>query len=183
MKVNILELKEAISESKSKSDTIKKLNYCQNGRTNRELSDLIKKYNIDISHFDNGVSKRQLYPTIEKICPICKKSFFTKFGDPKEKITCSYSCANTYFRSGINHPNWKDEDYRTTCFTQHKYKCVICKEKNIIEVHHFDGNKKNNNIENLIPLCPTHHKYCHSKYKYLIIDKITEYIKNFKLGM
>lgn len=47
-------------------------------------------------------------------------------------------------------------------------------------VHHFDENKKNNTKENLIPLCPTHHQYWHSRYRFLVEGKIVKYIKNFK---
>jgi hypothetical protein len=62
---------------------------------------------------------------------------------------------------------------RTTC-------SYVCNEKLIVAVHHFVGNKINNNPENLVPLCPTHHIYIHSKYKNLIIDVVVKYIENFK---
>jgi hypothetical protein len=48
-------------------------------------------------------------------------------------------------------------------------------------INHVDGNKKNNNPENLIPLCPTHHMYWHSRYRQEVKPLIDEYIKNFKL--
>lgn len=118
-------------------------------------------------------------PENKKICPVCNKGFF-----PKEKIkisiTCSCACANTYFRSGINHPNRSEKQYRSTCFEWHKKKCICCSEKNIVEVHHFDHNSKNNDPKNLVPLCPTHHKYVHSRYKKLIYQKIKIYVKKFR---
>lgn len=43
-------------------------------------------------------------------------------------------------------------------------------------VHHLDENKKNNNYKNLIPMCPTHHQYMHSRHKYLIEDEVNEYV-------
>ena len=61
-----------------------------------------------------------------------------------------------------------------------KEPCIICGEERIVSVHHYDGNKKNNSIENLIPLCPTHHLYFHSKYRHLIEKKILQYITRFK---
>jgi hypothetical protein len=63
----------------------------------------------------------------------------------------------------------------------HKKECVVCGENNIVEVHHLDGNSKNNLPKNLIPLCPTHHQYWHSKFKHLVVDKINQYINNFTI--
>lgn len=48
-------------------------------------------------------------------------------------------------------------------------------------VHHYNENHNNNNIFNLIPLCPTHHVYIHSEFKYLIQNIVDNYIENFKL--
>lgn len=107
-----------------------------------------------------------------KICPVC----FIKFKGTS--VTCSHSCSNTYFRSGKNNPNWKDESYRSTCFSFHKKECIICGEENIVAVHHLDEDRSNNSIENLIPLCPTHHQYWHSRFKYIIEDKVLEYLNN-----
>jgi hypothetical protein len=168
-----------VKESNSKSEIARKLGISfYNGSVGNDVNVLLKKYNISVDHF--RLNKHQIkYERIEKVCPVCGKKFKEKKGCPKEKITCSCKCSNTYFRSGKNHPNWSDDAYRTTCFLEHEKKCVICGEEQIVEVHHYDGNHSNNKIENLIPLCPTHHKYCHSRYIFDIIDKIDEYIKNF----
>lgn len=97
------------------------------------------------------------------------------------KFFCSRSCANS--QGGISKAT-KLEDigalhYRTICFRNHEKKCIICGEEKIVEVHHFDCNNKNNSPDNLIPLCPTHHKYYHSRFKYLIEDVIINYRNNF----
>jgi hypothetical protein len=110
-------------------------------------------------------------------CKKCKEEFRPSY---PEQLTCSYACSNSYFRSGKNNPNWKKSKYRTTCFLYHKKKCVCCSEKNVVTVHHHDENKKNNDPRNLVPLCPTHHHYVHSRYKHLVIDEINDYIKKFK---
>lgn len=112
----------------------------------------------------------------EKVCPVCDSLFYT------ESVTCSHSCANTYFRSGINNPNHNPDGinaYIAICFSFHKKECVICSENNIVEVHHYDENHNNNSPENLIPLCPTHHQYYHSKYRYLVEPSIIDYRKDF----
>jgi len=120
-------------------------------------------------------SKNTKYKIIIKKCPVCKKEFKTK-NDSKEKTTCSYSCANTYFRSGKDNPNYKGTQYRTICFAHHKKECIICGENKIVEVHHLDENHENNEPNNLIPLCPTHHSYWHSKYKYLVENEVNKYV-------
>jgi len=40
-------------------------------------------------------------------------------------------------------------------------KCAICGFNKVVQLHHLDRNHKNNNEENLIGLCPNHHKMIH----------------------
>ena len=174
------EFESIVNSSKSNSDVCRAMGLSLNSRGYNKVRSLVEKYEMDISHFDKGYSKRKIkYPVIEKECPVCKSMFETKKGHVKEKETCSYSCSNTYFRSGANNPNWKIEAYRSTCFLYHEKKCVICGEEKIIDVHHFDEDRGNNSPENLIPLCPTHHMYWHSRYKDEVYDKVVEYRKKF----
>lgn len=107
-------------------------------------------------------------PSNFKLCPVCQKQH-TKPG-----VTCSYSCSNTHFRSGKNHPNWNKEGYRNKCFEHYGKKCLVCNEVKIVAVHHINENHLDNRIENLIPLCPTHHQYMHSQYKEEIITLLKE---------
>ena len=183
-------VKNVIKECKSKSDVLKRLKLHSNGRNNRKLNIIIESNSMNITHFDKGVSKRVKYKIISRICPVCDCEFKIKEND--DKVTCSYSCSNTYFRSGENNPNWKDiseyyhdlrhpklsKKYREICFNNHKHECVICGEDKILDVHHYDGDRTNNKPNNLIPICPTHHNYIHFGYEHLVIDKLNEYIKN-----
>jgi hypothetical protein len=114
-------------------------------------------------------------PVNKKNCIVCDNPI----KNYKTSKTCGYSCANTHFRSGPKNGNWSDNSYRTTCFHHHDKKCVVCGEENIVEVHHLDENSSNNKPENLIPLCPTHHQYWHSRHKHLIEDIVMEYINNW----
>ena len=129
------------------------------------------------------MARKFIYEPIEKDCPICGTKFTTGKDSPREKITCSHSCANSYFRSGVNNPNWKENSYRTTCFHFHKKECIVCGENKIVEVHHLDENNKNNSPNNLIPLCPTHHQYWHSRYKEEIEQIVIDYITKFNRVM
>lgn len=183
-------IKKIVKESFSKSEVARKLgyNYC-NGHVLKIVTKLIKDNKLNIDHF-SLIPSRSKYDFIEQECPVCGKIFEVKNNkrnQEKPKITCSHSCSNTYFRSGKNNPNWKgserkeyESEYRRICFKYHKKECVICEEKNIVAVHHYDKNNKNNKPKNLIPLCPTHHVYIHSKYATLIEKDIEKYIKNLK---
>jgi predicted nucleic acid-binding Zn ribbon protein/DNA-directed RNA polymerase subunit RPC12/RpoP len=128
----------------------------------------------------NGIKNHERYcylnPSNYKECPVCGKPI----KNYSNNITCSHSCANTYSRSGTDNGNWSNDSYRTTCFMFHKKECVVCGEDILVEVHHLDENKSNNNPSNLIPLCPTHHKYWHSRHKHLIHECVIDYVYKFK---
>jgi hypothetical protein len=127
--------------------------------------------------FDDYYRETKFFVT--KNCPVCD----TEFTKPRssQTETCGYSCANTLFRSGKDNPNYKlgNKNYRNICFLHHDKACIICGESRIVEVHHYNEDHKDNRPENLVPLCSTHHKYYHSKYKYLVSDKIDSYVTSF----
>lgn len=115
-----------------------------------------------------------------KICESCTKSF-TWFG---RKLTkkyekarfCSVSCAHS-------RADYWDENatrYQTIAFKHHNRKCIVCDEVRILDVHHLDENRENNDPSNLIPLCPTHHRYWHSRHKNLIEQQVLDYIGDWK---
>jgi hypothetical protein len=128
----------------------------------------------------NSDTKRR-YESITKTCQ-CGKSFTTKNNPKKEKRFCSIKCSNSFVRRGSNRLD-KITHYSTICFLHHKRECVVCGEKNVVEVHHYDKNHKNNEPKNLVPLCPTHHAYMHTNnFGHLIENKIKLYIETILLG-
>ena len=133
----------------------------------KHCSKVFGKANIKIHETNCYLNKSNL-----KLCPICS----TPIKNFRTSETCSYSCANKHFKTGENNGNWNKDAYRSTCFAYHKKSCVICGENKIVEVHHLDEDKLNNTPENLIPLCPTHHQYWHSRYKDEVYDTIMSYI-------
>lgn len=182
MKIEDVESKviELWENSKSIADISNKIFGYYNGRKFYLIKNIAEKNDLDFEVINNNLLKsKRNYQLIEKNCPVCGIKFISKEGHKREKQTCSYACANSHFRSGLNNGNWSDSAYRSTCFYYHKKECVVCGENRIVEVHHFDENRKNNKSENLIPLCPTHHQYWHSNYKNLIYNKINEYRNNF----
>jgi len=116
-------------------------------------------------------------PINQKECPVCKKMH------GKGGKTCSYACSNKMFRSGENNGNWKEHQYRSTCFLYHKKECIVCGENKIVAVHHLNENHKDNRPENLIPLCPTHHQYVHSKFKNEVLPIIKKYLESLNLSV
>ncbi len=163
--MNILEV---FAKAKSKSDVCRLMGWSINGTGLRRVNGLISEISPDISHFDNGKSKRIKWRIVNKECPVCNTLFEAQEGHPREKQTCSCSCSNTFFRSGQNNPNYKDGSrgervYRTICFEHYEYICSIpgCDWDIVVDVHHIDGNHDNNDLSNLIPLCPNHHKLVH----------------------
>lgn len=173
-----------IKESCSKAEFARKLGFkFYNGTVARKINAIIEENKLSILHFDGGKSKQIKYPIITKKCPVCQKDFEAKLGERKEKQTCSYVCSNKYFRSGKNNGMWKkdaDSRYTKVCFKYHNKKCVVCGEEKIVAVHHYDENHSNNEPANLVPLCPTHHTYVHSKFHHLVKNKIDEYVIEFK---
>lgn len=154
-----------------------------NGSVARIVQKVIDENQLDISHFDGGKSKHRKTRE-QRECPICKKVFSVISDSKRKKVTCSYACSNTYFRSGqMNGMKRKADEnpnYTRICFQFHKKKCIVCEETNIVSVHHFDGNHTNNDPKNLVPLCPTHHQYVHSHFYVLIKEAIEEYVSSFQ---
>ena len=64
-------------------------------------------------------------------------------------------------------------NYRDFAFRNYQHICSVCdwkEDENILQVHHIDENRQNNQLENLIILCPN----CHVKltsHRYRLIDR------------
>lgn len=84
--------------------------------------------------------------------------------NPEGRVFCSRSCAtsdNNKLKSGIRNPNWNGgySSYRKRALVHYGSKCQLCEYDTecCLEVHHIDGDKRNNEISNLMVVCPTHH--------------------------
>ena len=106
----------------------------------------------------------------KKVCEKCGKDYEIEGRAKTKKIQnskfCSRSCAN-HRGTGLEweeiHKSRSLVHYRTICFSVWEQNCAICGFDKIISVHHIDENHNNNDIKNLIPLCPNHHHMVHSK--------------------
>lgn len=130
---------------------------------------------VIISNHKKHETACYLNPDNIKLCEVCESPIKNY---KNSKGTCSHSCSNKFFSNLRNKPE-KYSNYRTICWTTHKKECVVCGENKIVAVHHINEDHNDNRVENLIPLCPTHHTYMHSNYKAEIVPIIEEYIKQF----
>lgn len=98
------ELTSALTKSLSMSDVIKLVGLPYNGKSAKRLNELFRLYEMDTSSL-SPVAKSRLrtkYPTVEKTCPMCGKSFETKLGHPKESTCCSRQCSNKFFAAPLD---------------------------------------------------------------------------------
>lgn len=127
-----------------------------------------------IGHIKKHEINCYLNPLNLKLCVVCEKPIIDY---KNSKGTCSHSCSNVHFKDLRNKPERRTR-YPTICFAYHEKKCVVCGETKIVAVHHLNGDRTDNRPENLIPMCPTHHQYFHSRYIDEVRPFIDEYLKN-----
>ena len=126
-------LQEIIKECKSKADFCRALDLLPHGGNYRQIDNIIKKYQLDISHFSNNAWNKDIkYHTqqysIEDI--LVKNSPITNTTSLKKRL----------IRNGLK-----------------QYKCEICGFTEKVELHHINGDSKDNRLENLQILCPNCH--------------------------
>ncbi len=86
-------------------------------------------------------------------------------------------CYNTVFRLDYN-KNWNYKHRHNISVELYKkitQKCIICDFNKIIDLHHIDKDRTNNSENNLIGLCPNHHKMIHHM---AFRDEILELLKS-----
>ena len=116
-------------------------------------------------------------------CECCKQDFTVREREkqfPKRKnYFCSRSCANSTGGKAKSAKYHGDDTahYTTVAWRHHEKKCVVCGEENVVAVHHMNENHYDNDPKNLVPLCPTHHQYMHSKFKHLIEGQVNTYVQ------
>lgn len=117
-------------------------------------------------------------------CESCCTSFTVNeraFLHPqKERYFCSRKCSNSIGGVAKAKKYHYDEvaNYTTVAWRYHKRECLICSESNVVAVHHLNEIHSDNRPENLVPLCPTHHQYMHSRHKGLIESEVNKYVKD-----
>ena len=143
----------------------------------------------------NNMNKRYENDRTEVECAYCHKKFLKPNSKLENSKTGLYFCCREHkdlaqrIESGSDFEKMRPEhygttildstDYRKKAFYVYEHKCEICgynEDTDILQVHHIDENRQNNEIENLIILCPN----CHAKITYgnYILRDRKELIKN-----
>jgi hypothetical protein len=100
-------------------------------------------------------------------CAYCGKDVYRTPSDVQNNKSghfyCSMECSN-HHKNQIRKENgeWDNsKNYRLKAFDTYEHKCFVCgwnEDSRILEVHHKDSNRENNDIENLCILCPICHR-------------------------
>ncbi len=77
---------------------------------------------------------------------------------------CS-SCHNVVYHYDLikAHNAKKSHNISLELYRKITEKCVLCGFDKVVDLHHKDGNHKNDQISNLVGLCPNHHKMFHTE--------------------
>jgi predicted nucleic-acid-binding Zn-ribbon protein len=101
--------------------------------------------------------KKLIWKPKLKICNRCKRSL------PMQAKGLCPGCYNFVFHlERIKAHSYKKkfnldlEDYKKITKS-----CIICGFDKVVDLHHLDENRENNSKENLVGLCPNHHKMVH----------------------
>jgi hypothetical protein len=86
-------------------------------------------------------------------------------------------CYSTVFHLQYN----KDQNYKKyhkiepEVYKRITKSCLICGFDKVVDLHHLDKNRQNNSEDNLIGLCPNHHRMKHDlRYSQEIMNLIKE---------
>ena len=122
-------------------------------------------------------SKKEKEPNVE--CAYCGKEIYRSPSQIKASNTETFFCCREHkdkaqrLESGITeaHPDHYGtgdhyRSYRSKAFRNKETTCEKCERelpKPILHIHHKDGDRTNNEIQNLEVLCPTCHELQHFK--------------------
>lgn len=93
------------------------------------------------------------------ICKRCERSI-----SMHAKGLCA-GCYNSVFHieKVKEHNTRKYHNVDMETYNKTTKKCIICGFDKIVDLHHLDFNHQNNSENNLIGLCPNHHKLIHDR--------------------
>lgn len=128
---------------------------------------------------------------VELTCAYCGKKFLRSKSNVTKSKSGQHFCCREHkdlaqrIDSGDkfdvirpSHYGTGSYNYRDKAFKEYEHKCSVCgydEDERILQVHHIDGNRDNNALDNLIILCPN----CHWKITlglYTLVNN--ELIKN-----
>lgn len=106
-------------------------------------------------------------------CAHCGQKIYRPKGQARKSITnllfCNRSCRASYFnreRAGDKHPNWQGGRNTYRRILTRSGAAPVCRrcgltDARVLAVHHLDGDRGNNTVENLVWLCHNCHYLIH----------------------
>ena len=128
---------------------------------------------------------KRLEDRVEVECAYCGKKFLKSKSSLEKSKSGLYFCCREHkdlaqkLESGDKFETMRPEHYgsklayRKNAFRAYETACAICgydEDIDLLEVHHIDEDRQNNQIENLIILCPICHRKLTS-HKYVLINR------------
>ncbi|MBT3691401.1 hypothetical protein HOD75_00115 [archaeon] len=118
----------------------------------------------------NWCYRREIWKPKLQECPRCKRT------KPHHSKGYCKACYNYVFfidnTKAHNYKKYHNIDFET--YKRLTKSCLICNFDKVVDLHHLDEDHNNNNEDNLIGLCPNHHKMLHDfRYK----DEIQQQIQ------
>lgn len=134
--------------------------YCQSCNCKR-LSEKVIIKDDELYIIEAGLKRRAK----EIICVICDRKLNVRKSS-RQKY-CQKCSAKTAAKRRIGKSSIRKNlrGYRKIALEFFKEECQCCKVNKYIDIHHIDKNKKNNSLENLLPLCKRCHMKLHKKYR------------------
>lgn len=126
-----------LQECDSLSDVLVKLEIPNQGNNAKTLKNKIAEYGLDISHFTYGKKKR----------------LEAKYIPASEYLFNGSSIQAAKLKSKLLKEGIKENKYEGCGLTEWQGKPLV------MQLHHIDGNNRNNELSNLQMLCPN----CHSQ--------------------
>jgi|SRR5712691_2303505 len=120
------------------------------------------------------------YGSIEIVCPVCDKTF--KRSPSHTQKHCSPRCKNIALRQQkASHANGAVKKINKMGLRERCCACGYSKYPQILEVHHIDHHRSNNDWSNLTLLCPNCHKINHFVQPLLLVSTIADLMREVGL--
>jgi hypothetical protein len=165
-----------LDTEKTLGSICKGLGYSTHGRNTGTLTIFLKTNNIE---FKNHTQKTKELEA--RNCAYCGTEFFVSVHNKNEYkvLTCSHACSGAYPEFISNRVVAKIGEAKSYPIVAKRAGlncCCICGESEVLDIHHLDEDRYNNDISNLVPICPTHHAYIHRGKSDLIFSTLIEYL-------
>lgn len=144
------------------------------GLTYVKIAEKLKLNSLYVSKVANGVlTKDQIKLARQerqckgeyRICKECCVKFYAKPSLIRRGLgeCCGKSCAAKLrnYTKNINKTEYFDRGWASIRAKRDQKKCSVCEFDIVLDAHHIDEDPQNNNINNLIVLCPNHHAMIH----------------------